>query len=83
MPMLRFLAGPSLTDLAPLEVNSDVPLHIKSAGFDGRVALYLKSMGDEGRTHSPYFDHQDRKGITWSIQIQGLFPRLQSNFPPA
>lgn len=78
MPQLRFLAGPSLTDLSPLEVNSDVPLHIRSSGFEGQVALYLKGLGDEGRTHSPYFDHKDRKGITWSIQIQGRFLQTHS-----
>jgi hypothetical protein len=78
MPQLRFLAGPSLTDLSPLEINSDIPLSIKSAGFEGQVAVYIKGLADspEGRTHSPYFDHPDRKGITWSIQIQGVSSRV-------
>lgn len=73
MPRLRFSAGPSLTDLTPLEINSDIPLHVKSSGFDGQVAVYIKGLADSSgsSTHSPYFDHKDRKGITWSIQLQG------------
>ncbi|KAJ3523702.1 hypothetical protein NM688_g8683 [Phlebia brevispora] len=72
MPRLRILAGPSLTELVPIEANSDVPTHIKSDGFDGQVAVYIKGF-EGGSSHSPYFDHEKRKGITWSIQVQGRF----------
>ena len=84
MPRLRFLAGPSLTDLSPLGFNSDVPLRVKSSGFDGQIAVYIKGLADspEGRTHSPYFDHQNRKGITWSIQIQGTSLPTPSIYQP-
>ncbi|KIP07290.1 hypothetical protein PHLGIDRAFT_89753 [Phlebiopsis gigantea 11061_1 CR5-6] len=80
MPQLRFLAGPSFTDLSPIKVNSDVPLHVKSSAFDGKVAVYVKGLADSSgsRASSPYFDHKDRKGITWSIQLQGRFLQTHS-----
>ena len=75
MTRLRILAGPSLTDLTPLEVNSNATVEIKSDGFEGNIAAYVKGLpdrnGDPG--HSPYFDHKLRKGITWSIQMQGQY----------
>ncbi|KAI0087393.1 hypothetical protein BDY19DRAFT_250445 [Irpex rosettiformis] len=79
MTRLRILAGPSLTNLIPIEPNSDIPLNVRSDAFEGQVAVYIKGLPDEsGRpTHSPYFDHSLRKGITWSIQLQGRF--LQSH----
>ena len=82
MPRLRFSAGPSLTDLTTLEINSDIPLHVKSPGFEGQVAVYIKGLTDASgsHAHSPYFDHKDRKGITWSIQLQGEHPSNASQF---
>lgn len=73
MPRLRILAGPSLTDLTPINANSDESIHIKSDGFEGQVAVYIKGFEGSSRTQSPYFDHEKRKGITWSIQLQGVF----------
>lgn len=73
MPRLRILAGPSLSSLTPVEVNSDVPVHVKSSGFEGQVAVYIKGWADGKQSHSEYFDHKDRKGITWSIQMQGMY----------
>lgn len=71
---MRILAGPSLDELTPIEPNSDVPYHIKSDGFEGKVAVYIKGFGDGSAAsgHSAYFDHEQRKGITWSIQVQGM-----------
>ncbi len=73
MPRLRILAGPSLTELTPIEANSDVPLSVQSDAFEGQVAVYIKDfVGESGKAaRSPYFEHHKRKGITWSIQIQG------------
>lgn len=74
MTRLRISAGPSLTNLTPIEPNSDIPLDIKSDGFEGQVAVYIKGLPDEnGRPgHNGYFDHSLRKGITWGIQLQGM-----------
>lgn len=82
MPRLRILAGPSLTDLTPINPNSDEPIHIKSDGFEGQVAVYIKGFEGSGRTQSPYFDHEKRKGITWSIQLQGAFAFVVLAFDP-
>ena len=72
MARLRILAGPSIEELYPVTANTDVPLEIKSDGFEGKVAVYIKGFEDgQGATDSPYFDHEKRKGITWSIQVQG------------
>ncbi|KAI0916008.1 hypothetical protein AcV5_003465 [Taiwanofungus camphoratus] len=73
MPRLRVLAGPSVDELAPVSVNSDVPVEIKSDAFEGRVAVYIKGFLDPsgGPGDSAYFDKRD--GVTWSIQVQGRF----------
>lgn len=73
MPRLRVLAGPSLDDLTPIATNSGKPLDIKSDAFEGNLAVYIKGFADaSGRVGgSPYFEK--RKGVTWSIQMQGRF----------
>lgn len=73
MPRLRVLAGPSTSELVPIVANSGVPLKIKSDVFEGSVVVYIKGFVDEaGRVgDSPYFEQEERKGITWSIQVQG------------
>lgn len=73
MPRLRVLAGPSLDDLTPIATNSGKPLDIKSDAFEGNLAVYIKGFADaSGRVgDSPYFEK--RKGVTWSIQMQGVF----------
>ncbi|KAI0346419.1 DUF1769-domain-containing protein [Trametopsis cervina] len=75
MTRLRIIAGPSLTNMTAIEPNSDIPLEIKSDGFEGQVAVYIKGLSDEGGhpSRSRYFDHPLRKGITWGIQFQGRF----------
>lgn len=73
MTRLRILAGPSLTDLTLLEPNTDISVDVRSDGFEGQIAAYVKGLPDHTGEpgHSPYFDHKLRQGITWSIQVQG------------
>ncbi|KIJ36353.1 hypothetical protein M422DRAFT_34310 [Sphaerobolus stellatus SS14] len=73
IPRLRVLAGPSsseLTDVSEL-VNTARPHYIKSDKFQGRVVVHIK--GFPGAPESEYFSRDDRKGVTWSIQMQGRF----------
>lgn len=74
MPRLRVVAGPSLDALVPISVNSDVPHDIVSDAFEGQLLAYIKGFTDEEGTvlDSEYFHREDRKGITWSIQVQGM-----------
>jgi hypothetical protein len=73
MPRLRAVAGPSQDELVPISVNSDVPHNIVSDAFEGQILAYIKGfMDEEGNVlESEYFHREDRKGITWSIQVQG------------
>ncbi|KAI0301636.1 hypothetical protein B0F90DRAFT_1718854 [Multifurca ochricompacta] len=75
MPRLRVAAGPSIDALVPISVNTDVPHSIVSDAFEGQILVYIKGFTDkEGKVlQSEYFDREDRKGITWSIQVQGRF----------
>ncbi|KAI0064349.1 DUF1769-domain-containing protein [Artomyces pyxidatus] len=77
MPRLRVVAGPSTSELVPITANSGVPHPIMSDAFEGKILAYIKGFTDEqGRVlESEYFDREDRKGITWSIQVQGRFLR--------
>ncbi|KAH9922891.1 hypothetical protein B0H21DRAFT_701400 [Amylocystis lapponica] len=80
MPRLRVLAGPSFDKLVPISANSDVPVDVSSDAFEGKVAVYIKGFADP-RGHigdSPYFEQEERRGITWSIQVQGRFLRACS-----
>ncbi|KAF8496966.1 hypothetical protein JB92DRAFT_2988748 [Gautieria morchelliformis] len=73
IPRLRLLAGPSpshLTDISAL-VNTAQPHTIQSDRFIGRVVVHIK--GFPGADESEYFEREDRRGITWSIQVQGRF----------
>lgn len=79
-PSLHISAGPSVDKLQPIAVNhDDAPLEIDSPGFRGRATVRIKSFtghdpdGVEHRKDSPYFNDKYRKGITWSIQLQGRF----------
>lgn len=77
MPGLRVLAGPTAEDLVPVTdiVNTGRAYSIRSERFEGKVAIYVKNFIDpKGRQlTSEYFEREDRKGITWSIQVQGRF----------
>ncbi|KAI9441281.1 hypothetical protein H4582DRAFT_1931539 [Lactarius indigo] len=77
MPRLRVVAGPSLDALVPISVNSNVSHAVTSDAFEGRILAYIKDFTDKDGTvlQSEYFDREDRKGITWSIQVQGRFLR--------
>ncbi len=73
MPRLSVLAGPSLDALVPISVNSGIPHNIVSDAFEGQILAYIKGFTDEEGNvlESEYFQREDRKGITWSIQTQG------------
>jgi len=77
MPSLRVLAGPSPTSLTSVSsyVNSNVPFTISSPLFQGQVVINIQGFMDEHGCvlESEYFSREDRKGITWSIQLQGAF----------
>ncbi|CAO1632175.1 unnamed protein product [Parajaminaea phylloscopi] len=79
-PSLHISAGPEAGKLSPVAVNHDeIPCEIESAGFRGRVTVRIKSFtghdpeGVEHKSDSEYFDESYRKGITWSVQMQGRF----------
>ncbi len=71
MPRLSVVAGPSLDALVPISVNSGIPHDIVSDAFEGQILAYIKDFTDEEGTQNEYFQREDRKGITWSIQTQG------------
>ena len=77
MTKLRVLAGPNANDLTPIShlVNTSKAHRIKSDRFDGLVTVHVKGfVGTDGKTtDSAYFDGEDRKGVTWSIQVTGRF----------
>ena len=80
MPRLSVVAGPSLDALVPISVNSGIPHNIVSDAFEGQIVAYIKGFTDEEgnvlQSENEYFQREDRKGITWSIQTQGTSPDL-------
>jgi hypothetical protein len=82
MPRLSVVAGPSLDALVPISVNSGIPHNIVSDAFEGQILAYIKGFPDEeGNVESEYFQREDRKSITWSIQTQGTSLDLESLSP--
>lgn len=75
MPRLRILAGSSTTNLKPIRANSGNATDVSSDAFEGKVAVYIKNFADpSGKvSDSAYFEHEDRKDVTWSIQVQGAY----------
>src|SRR6266566_1307704 len=75
MPRLSVVAGPSLDAMVPITVNSGIPHNIVSDAFEGQILAYIKGFTDEEgnvlQNENEYFQREDRKGITWSIQTQG------------
>jgi hypothetical protein len=73
MPRLRILAGPSSTSLKEIAANTEQGVDVSSAGFEGKVAVYIKDYADpNGQVQSSaYFEHEERRDVTWSIQFQG------------
>lgn len=78
MPRLRVLAGPSFSDLTPMQANDDSVFDIKTDAFEGKITVYIKGFADaDGNIgDSPYFKQEERKDVTWSIQVQGQYIRL-------
>jgi hypothetical protein len=76
MSRLRVLVGPSPSSLVSITdfVNTTVPQPITSDVFEGQVVVNVKGLADaNGQVlDSEYFKREDRKGITWSIQVQGV-----------
>ena len=77
MPHLRVVAGPSLDSLVPISVNTGRAHDVSSPLFVGKIAAYIKDFPDENGNvlSSEYFERPERKGVTWSIQVQGAFSR--------
>lgn len=79
MPGLRVLAGTSLDELVPITeyVNTNRAFKLPSSDrFEGEVVCNIKGFEDE--KESEYFEREDRKGVTWSIQVQGRFLKRYS-----
>lgn len=86
MPGLRVLAGPSPTSLVPITdlVNTNEYHTISTEHFEGQVAVNIKGFTDtQGNVlDSEYFQRENRKDTTWSIQVQGTFyPCIDGIFP--
>ncbi|KZV70029.1 DUF1769-domain-containing protein [Peniophora sp. CONT] len=75
MPRLRVVAGPSLDALEPITVNTGKAHDVSSPLFEGKILAYIKDFPDEtgNAQSSEYFERPERKGVTWSIQVQGRF----------
>ncbi|KAJ3712674.1 hypothetical protein C8R42DRAFT_686559 [Lentinula raphanica] len=71
MPQLRVLAGPDPNNLVQIThlVNTNTPCKVSSDVFDGFIIANIKGFNRE----TEYFERDDRKGVTWSIQVQGRF----------
>ncbi|KAJ3511995.1 hypothetical protein NLJ89_g3777 [Agrocybe chaxingu] len=76
-PRLRVLAGTSTSAMVPMTslVNTSTPFKLSSDVFEGQIVAHIKGLTDEhGELRdSDYFNKSDRKGVTWSIQVQGRF----------
>ena len=73
MPRLRVLAGPSYDEMSAIEPNNNMAYPICSDLFEGQIVVHIKGFADERGvvSESDYFQREDRKDITWSIQVQG------------
>lgn len=71
IPLLRVLTGPSTSELVDISdlVNTGESHSIESDRFSGSIAVYIK--GFPGAPKSEYFNQEERKNVTWSIQTQG------------
>lgn len=77
MPRLRVLAGPSYDEMSAIEPNNNKSYPIRSDLFEGKVIVHIKGFADEQGvvSESDYFQREDRRDITWSIQVQGELSR--------
>lgn len=73
---LKFRAGSSLDSLVDITslVNTGKGHDISSEDFEGEVIINIKGL--TGHPESKYFDHPDREGMTWSIQVQGAYVNI-------
>jgi len=81
VPRLRVLAGPSLDKMEVVQPNTGMPHDIRSEAFEGRVVIHVKGLvGEDGvmQEEHEYFSRKERRGVTWSIQVQGRFLQTQS-----
>ena len=76
MPRIRVSVGPSLSALEDIsdKVNAGSAHDIVSEAFEGRISIHLKGFTTCGNQplKDEFFQREDRRGITWSIQVQGL-----------
>lgn len=78
---LRVLVGSSPRSLVDVsdKVNTNQVHRIASDAFEGVISLQIKRFSANHRTtSSDYFERPDRRGITWSIQVQGPSPSAHS-----
>ena len=61
-----------------ISANSDEVHDISSDVFEGKIIVHIKGFPDASGEvlESDYFSRKDKKGITWSIQVQGMFEGL-------
>lgn len=74
MPRLRVLAGPSMDTMVPILPNTNIAHEIRTDLFEGKIVAHIKNFPDEDGNIlvSEYFDLEDRRDVTWSIQVQGM-----------
>lgn len=83
-PKLRVLAGSSPDEMKPITayVNSGRAYPIRSDAFEGKLVVEIKGFVPEGAQapsdDKDYFCRPDRKGVTWSIQVQGTHICVQT-----
>lgn len=73
---LRISAGTSLETMVPItsNVNTNTPHKLSSDVFEGVIVAHIKNFVEDGdMRESEYFLREDRRGITWSIQVQGMY----------
>lgn len=75
MTRLRVQAGPNLETLTTISANTPDAHSIKTSRFEGKIAVCIKDYVDEHgeMVKTDYFDHPDRQGVTWSIQVEGEY----------
>jgi len=83
MPCLRVSVGPDPQNLTVVTslVNTNKPTSISSDLFEGEIVVNIKGFADrDGKpTSSSYFDRDERQGITWSFQVQGMHSDLHKH----
>ncbi|KAG6848131.1 hypothetical protein C0991_000924, partial [Blastosporella zonata] len=74
-PRLRVLAGTGTT-LTPIThlVNTTNAFPLVSDQFEGEAVVCIKGLNHPDKSDVyDYFEHPERQGITWSIQVRGRF----------